>query len=523
MAGGTPVLMALDAGTGSIRAALFEPNGRMVALAQREYIHPATAQPGGLDFDTAHNWKLALTCISQAIADWGGDPADIAAISTTSMREGMVLYGPDGSELWACPNADARGVEEAAELIRTGLAAQIYDTAGDWVAITAPPRLLWLRRHAPELMSQVRHMTMLSDWLLFKLCGEFVTDPTVASSSALVDLEARDWSVELVEACGLDPAVLPQIVEPGSVVGAVKSEVASATGLLTGTPVVVGGADTQLGLLGQGIVDSSTVTVLGGSFWQTTAIHDRPIIDPQRRLRTLCHVTDGSWMQEGIGFWSGLAMRWVRDALLDPDRTLGGSAWERSEAMVAAVPPGSNGVWAILSNVMQADRWRHAAPGFLGIDITDPAGTGLAAMARATMEAAAYVSRAHMEILEELRGGPFSNAVFAGGASASRTWRRIVAATLDRPTAVPSTKEATALGCAICAGVGAGIWSDLATGAAAVRSDQEQVDVTDEERTAYAGLYLKWKQVYPAMTDLTERTPLQPMWAAPGSELSVER
>ena len=113
------------------------------------------------------------------------------------------------------------------------------------------------------------------------------------------------------------------MVEPGTVVGAVTAEAAAVTGLREGTPVIAGGADTQLGLVGIGITEPGAFTVVGGSFWQHTIILDRPLIDPGARLRTLCHTVPGRWMMEGIGFYCGIVMRWFRDAFCEREKARG--------------------------------------------------------------------------------------------------------------------------------------------------------------------------------------------------------
>jgi len=143
-------------------------------------------------------------------------------------------------------------VEEAAELVRSGVAQEIYEHSGDWVSITAPARFLWLARHEPEIFGRIAHVGMLGDWILTQLCGEFVTDPSLGSSSGMFELAQRDWSDRVLEICGVDRSAFPSVVDPGTSIGAVTAAAAATTGLRPGTPVVVGGADTQLALLGIG-------------------------------------------------------------------------------------------------------------------------------------------------------------------------------------------------------------------------------------------------------------------------------
>ena len=145
---GGPYLLAIDAGTGSCRALLFTTAGEQAAVSQQEWVHRAPpGVPGGQDFDVHANWQAIAACVRAALRAAGADGADIAAVSTTSMREGIVLYDAAGTEIWACPNVDSRASAEAAELISEGAAQRIYAEAGDWVSITSPARLRWLARH----------------------------------------------------------------------------------------------------------------------------------------------------------------------------------------------------------------------------------------------------------------------------------------------------------------------------------------------------------------------------------------
>ena len=154
-------------------------------------------------------------------------------------------------------------------MIRSGAAQECPEIGGDWVSITAPARFRWLATHEPETFSAIAHVGMLGSWILTRLCGDRTTDPSLGSSSGMFDLATRTWSERLIEVVGLEPSMFPAVREPGEVVGAVTPEAASDTGLRQGTPCVVGGADTQLGLVGIGVArprgDSPSSAARSGS------------------------------------------------------------------------------------------------------------------------------------------------------------------------------------------------------------------------------------------------------------------
>ena len=515
-------LLALDLGTGSCRAVLFDEDGNQLAIGQREWSHAGVpGVPGSQVFDTTGNWRLIGECVREALSTAGIAAADVAAVSSTSMREGMVLYDEAGREIWACPNVDSRSAVEATELVRSGRAREIYEKGGDWVSITSPARFLWIQEHEPEIHRSIAHVGMLSDWVLYRLTGRFVTDPSAGSSSNLFDLGTRSWSADSLELIELSPSIVPEVLEPGSVVGSVSERAAEETGLAKGTPVVVGGADTQLGLVGIGVVTPDRLTLLGGSFWQLTIVTDAPLIDPDARVRTLCHAVPGQWMTEGIGFYCGIAMRWFRDAFCELEiadaARRGVDPYVVMEEAAATIPPGSDGVTAIFSNIMDAKRWVQAPPAFVGFDVDRPGASNRRACIRALEEQAAYTARGHLAIITELTGRTYDELIFTSGAAKGSLWPQIVADVVGLPVRVPIVKESTALGAAIFAGIGAGVYHDVAE----VTGELVRFDRTFEPepaaRRAYDTSYETWKAVYPRMLELAETGILRPMWWPAGA------
>ena len=284
---------------------LFTEAGQQAAVSVREWAHHEPAGvPGGQDFDVESGWRAIAACVQDALRAAGASGADVAAVAATSMREGVVLYDRAGREIWACPNVDSRSAEEAADLVREGAAEKIYAEAGDWVSITTPARLRWLARHRPDILDATGSLGMLSDWIVYRLSGAQVTEPSCGSSSGMFTLAQRTWSASIPALCGLPRRrAARRWWTPAPWSARSRPRRRSRPGCGRARPVVAGGADTQLGLLGAGAA-TGEYTVVAGTFWQNTVLLPEPLIDPQARLRTLCHVTPGQWMLEGIGFYS---------------------------------------------------------------------------------------------------------------------------------------------------------------------------------------------------------------------------
>jgi autoinducer-2 kinase len=515
------LVVNIDVGTGSGRAIAFDPEGKQLAAAQREWLpHLDPRFPGAQDFDAREAWALLSECLREVVAALGSRAKDIRAVTSTAMREGMVLYDGEGREIWACPNVDGRSREDAAEMIRAGLADRIYETGGDWLGIISPPRFRWIRRYQPDVYRRIAAMTMLSDWVLYRLSGEMVTDPSIGSSSGLFDLTRRDWARQLIREIDLPADIWPAVRESGSRVGVVTRGAAECTGLPRGLPVVTGGADTQMALVGAGAVTPGVFTVCGGTFWQTTVVTGTPLIDPRRRPRTLCHAVPGQWMTEGIGFYHGFAMRWFRDGFCEKEReeaaARGVDPYVVMEERAAAVPPGANGVQGIFSNVMEARRWRHAPPSFVGFNILDAAGTGKAACIRALEENAAYVARGHLEILEELSRVKAREIVLVGGAAKGTLWPQIVADVTGCPLRIPAVRETTSLGGAIAAFTAVGVYGSWSEAAATMVRTERRVEPAAEAVARYNGLYETWKAVNEQLLGLADQGIVPGLWRAPG-------
>lgn len=185
-------LIALDAGTGSIRAVIFDLEGNQIAVGQAEWRHLAVPDvPGSMEFDLNKNWQLACECMRQALHNAGIAPEYIAAVSACSMREGIVLYNNEGAPIWACANVDARAareVSELKELHNNTFENEVYRATGQTLALSAIPRLLWLAHHRSDIYRQASTITMISDWLAYMLSGELAVDPSNAGTTGLLDL-----------------------------------------------------------------------------------------------------------------------------------------------------------------------------------------------------------------------------------------------------------------------------------------------------------------------------------------------
>ena len=513
--------LIIDAGTGSGRAIVFDGNGRQISVAQREWTHQNfSGVDGAIDFDTAVNWKIISDLIKLALSQAGITGKQIRAISTTSMCEAMVLYDKSGSEIWSCSNVDARSTGEAIWLRNNISEEDFYKKTGQTFSISDVPRILWVKNHLPGIFEQVYTFGMINDWIVQKLTGEFIAEPTNASTSGLFNIYERDWEDEYINLLGLDRTAFPKVLEPGTVVGPVQRKIAEEFGFSPDTIVVTGGGDAQLGTVGVGSVSEGNAVVIGGTFWQQEVNTTRPVPHPNCSVRINAHPAPGMWQYEGISFQLGLIMRWFRDGFCHREskfaKELGISPYTILAEMGATIPLGSNRIIPISSDIMNYLHWKHAGPSLLDFNINEPELNGKAAVFKALMENASFNTLGNLKLIETATGNFPSEVTFSGGASNSCVWSGILADVLGIPVKVPVVKESTALGAFICAAVGAGHFKSFKEATTEICQIETIHLPRADNHKYYQDEFARWRKIYNDMLVMSDRGLLQHMWKAPG-------
>lgn len=515
-------LLAIDAGTGSARVILFDTAGNEIGVSQTEWTHREDKRfPGSMDFDVKQNIAIITDLIKETIAINNIDPHEIVGISTTSMREGIVLYDEAGKEIWACANVDSRSVNEVSALydMSDTMEAELYQSSGQTYSLGAIPRLLWVKNNLPEIYENMKYVTMLNDWITYKLTNVLSVEPSNGCTTGLFNIKNRLWDKEIAKKVDIKHEIFPVVHESGTVIGNITKEMAALTGLSTKTLVIAGGGDAQLGCIGAGIVNEGDAAIFGGSFWQYEYTTSNVVMDESCRVRINCHAVPNKWQYEAIAFFPGLVMRWFRDSFCDLEKHLqeknGESIYSQMDKRARAIPAGSNGMLCTFSDVMDYKSWKHAAPSFLNFKL-DSQLFNKVTFYRAIMENAALVTKGNIDLVSEITNKSPESIVFAGGASKSDLWCQIIADVLNKPINIPVVKESTALGAAICAGLGTKVYSSFDQAISQVVKYQKTIHPNESNSAVYEDLYPKWRQIYKRQLELADYNLTDYMWIAPG-------
>ena len=445
------LLLAIDVGTGSVRAALITVTGETAAFSAREH-DQIVPQFGWSEQRPESWWEGAAASVRAVLGKVDQGPHRVAGVAACGQMHGTVLIDDDGRlvldrvPLWN----DKRTREIVEEFARA------HDTRSFLQIVGNPPtvafaafKLMWIKRHEPKAYAAARTLLMPKDYINFRLTGARAIDIPEASCNYLLDIRQRTWSKEIVHLAGLDLNMLPPLKNASEVLATVTREAARETGLLEGTPVVVGAGDYPVTLLGSGVTQAGMGSDVTGTSTLITLMTEQPVLDP---AITNVQGVAGGWGAFTILDAGGDAVRWARRAFHDNQYS-----YDRIVELATEVPAGADRlIFLPYLNGERLAQQGNSRAQFVGLTSGHHAGH----LHRAVMEGVAFASRRNIEIMKS-RGNKLDRLVAAGGGAKTRLWLEIKASVYGCPILTPADPESGVLGCAILAGVGAGIFDSI--------------------------------------------------------------
>jgi glycerol kinase len=446
-------VLALDQGTTSSRGILFDTQGRPVAVSQKPFTQ-SYPKPGWVEHDPREIWATQIEAAREAIAAGRIAPSQIAAIGIANQRETAVFWDRKTAEpvgpaiVWQdrrttdiCRRLSAQGMEKTIEQ-KTGLLLDPYFSA---------TKIMWFLQadEGRRRKAQAGDICFgtVDSWLLAKLTGKHLTDPSNASRTMLFDIRRGSWDAEIAAAMGVPLSMLPDVRPSASDFGVVPRD-------LLGAAIPVRGVlgDQQAALLGQACLEPGDVKVTYGTgCFCLLATGRDPVASRNRLLTTVAWDLGGGleYALEGSVFIGGAVVQWLRDEL----RILSSAA--ESETLARAVPD-TAGVYFVPAFVgMGAPYWDPDARGSI-FGITR--GTRQEHIVRAGLESIAFQTRDLVEAMQRDADRSIRSVRVDGGASTNSFLMQFQSDILGVPLVRPRTFETTALGAAFAAGLRAGIW-----------------------------------------------------------------
>jgi xylulokinase len=494
-------VLGIDVGTGGTRAVVVREDGHVLASATEEHEPFASPQIGWAEQSPADWWRACGIAVRKALGTAALGADQIGCVGFSGQMHGAVML--DASDEVVRPAliwCDVRTEKQCRELTeKIGAERLIHLTCNPALPNFTLTKLLWVRENEPANWKRVRSVMLPKDYVRFRLTGETAIDMADASGTLMLDVAHRRWSTEVLQATGLEIALLPRLYESTEICGKVSPAGAAATGLQPGTPVVAGAGDQAAGAVGMGIVTPGAVSATIGTSGVVFAATDSPALDPKGRLHTFCHAVRGRWHVMGVTQAAGLSLRWFRDRFGTAEKGNGRDPYERLTAEAAAVPPGSDGLlWA---PYLMGERTPHLDPNARAALIGLTASHTRGHVVRAILEGVAFSLRDSFTLFAEM-GVPVRNIRLGGGGARSALWRQIQADVYGREVEILEAEEGAAYGAAILAGVGAGMWSSVDAACSAVVRVAERVAPQPAEVERMNTSYAAYRRMYPAIASV---------------------
>ncbi len=494
------LLLGIDIGTSSSRALLLSADGSTVAAATGEYTFE-TPRPLWAEQDPADWWTATVGAIRQVLATAGVTAEEIVGVGLTGQMHGLVLLDAAGRVLRPCImwNDQRTGPQCAAITARLGLPRLLDLIANPLLPGFTAPKIVWVREHEPEVYAQVAHVLLPKDYIRYRLTGEFATEVSDASGTALLDVRRRRWSDEMLAALDIPAAWLPACYESPVASTQISAEAAEATGLRAGTPVVGGGGDQAAGAVGSGIVQQGIVSVTLGTSGVVFAATEQFLLEPEGRLHAFCHAVPEQWHLMGVMLSAAGSLRWYRDALggaeLAQAAVNGTDVYDLLSAQAAQAPPGCEGL--IFLPYLTGERTPYPDPDARGAYFGLTLRHGKPHLIRAVLEGVAYGLRDSLELMRGM-GVAIKQVRVSGGGARSALWRQILADVFNAEIVGTNVNEGAAFGAALLVGVGTGLYPDVRTACEAMIYTTNRVAPGPAARV-YADYYPIYRALYPAL------------------------
>ena len=484
------LLMGIDVGTSSLKTVVTDESGNLLAKASKGYSIDIPFQ-GYAEQDPDLWWEACVYTIRECFGKRNFRPEDITAVSFSGQMHSMVILDKDLKVIRpSILHCDQRSVKQA-ESIRQ-LLGEDYITKNVLNPIYSgfsTVSLVWLRENEPDCYNRIYKVLSPKDYIRFKLTGVVSTECSDASGTLAFDIMKGTWNHDLLAKLSLHQEIFPDCFESKDVVGRISEEAAGSTGLSTGTQVVSGGSDQLMQSIGNGAINPLDSTVTIGTSGQVFLNVQEPVLNPRLNTHLFSGITKDSRYALGATLSAGVCLKWYRELI-----GLNETDYGIFDDMVAGISPGSEGL--VFLPYLSGERTPHlnafARGSFFGITPNKSKWH----FGRAIMEGVVYSLLDCMNVFYELGLNP-KRIIASGGGRKSRVWLGMQADIFNREICINSVDEQAAVGAAILAGYGAGVYGSLEEGCAkVVKFTDEPIKPNLENVLKYQKYFSIYKELY---------------------------
>ena len=503
---GEDFVLGIDGGTEGVRVGVFDPTGRPIAFARAPYA-TTHARQGWAEQNPEDWWAATVTATRSALQDSGVNASGVKGLAVACTSCSVVVSTADGRALRpALIWMDVRAAPQARQIAETGDPALKYSgydkSSAEWML----SKVLWLAKHEPETYARAAHINEYTDWLGYRLTGEWAANINTAAIRGYYDRNAGGWPTSLFAAVGLPDLIdkLPdRIVDMGATLGTLTVQAAEALGLRPGTPVAEGGADAFVGMVGLDVLRPGRAAMITGS----SHLHLAQVATPTFSKGMFGAYTDavvpGQYTIEGGQVSTGSVIKWFREMCdgeyFNPGAISSDAVYRTLQENASKISPGSEGVLAL--EYWQGNRTPYVDAEARGMIWGLTLGHSPAHIYRALMEAVCFGTENVFRTFAR-SGHPITDVVACGGAVNSELWMQMHADVSNVPISLTAVSEAVTLGSAILASVAAGLKSDVKSAAHDMVSVVRVIEPDANTHEAYKFFYEKYIASYEAMRTL---------------------
>lgn len=485
--------IGIDLGTSSVKLVVMDEQGTVVSSLSKDY--PVQyPKIGWAEQNPEDWWQAVLDGLKELVKKSAVEGSSIKGIGFSGQMHGLVTLDQNHNVirpaiLWC----DQRTQLECDYLNEEIGKNTVSEYTGN-MALTGftAPKILWVKKHEPELFEKIKYIMLPKDYIRFKLTGEIATDVSDASGMLLLDVKNRCWSKEMLDIIGINESMLPKLYESWEPTGTLLKEIADYTGLTVETVVVGGAGDQAAGAVGTGTVSPGIISAALGTSGVIFASSENYEVDDENRLHSFCHA-NGKYHQMGVMLSAAACLKWWVEEI-NGSKDQEGFLRLLAEAEKSTV--GSHGV--VFLPYLMGERTPHSdadARGvFFGMSMTTNSGD----MTRAVLEGVCFGLRDSFEILREL-GVPIKEVRVSGGGARSVLWRQTLADILNTKVVMINSQEGPAYGAAILAAVGCGLYGSVDEACEKLIKVTNSIEPIAENVEKYNDVYKVYRELYPTL------------------------